>query len=309
MFDDLTKEIKAQLYERAKGPLFTTFAISWISFNIRSITVFFSDLDPERKIEYWNDFYPTTTAWLLHALAYPFFTAVAIIIIYPIPARLAYHYWHWQFLKVKKVQQKLEDETPMTYEDASALRLVSLEQQSKLQEQLRSSTLINTEQSNRLAAISEQVIESVNSIEKLTKERNQLIEEKRLLEENLLDIKVNSNENSKSTSSVVNSTSKDSLSSSLPTNVLNKLLAQNLEYGLIEVFAAINKYEGKVERNELNQFLRMRSKLKSIEIQFAIDQLENSHGLISVYQNGSVVLSKSGRELAVKSGLTQVDFD
>ena len=311
MFDDLTKEIKSQLYERAKGPLFTTFAISWISFNIRSITVFFSDLDPERKIGYWNDFYPTTVDWLLHCLAYPSLTAVAIIIVYPIPARLAYHYWHWQFLKVKKVQQKLEDETPMTHEEAGALRLVSLEQQSKLQEQLRAATTINTEQSNRLAAISQQLIDSANSIEKLTQEKNQLIEDKHLFDKSLesSDLTKSKDENSKDNINKSNLEIDGSLFSLIPTNVLNNLLDQKLEYELIEVFVAIYCHEGEVERKALNQYLKLHSKLKPIEIQFALDKLQDNKGFIKIYDSGRIVLSKSGTELAVKSGLSQVEVE
>lgn len=36
MLDDLTKEIKAQLYERVKSPLFGAFALSWAAWNSRS---------------------------------------------------------------------------------------------------------------------------------------------------------------------------------------------------------------------------------------------------------------------------------
>lgn len=304
MFDDLTKEIKAQLYERAKGPLFTTFAISWISFNIRSITVFFSDLDPERKIGYWNEFYPTTADWLLHCLAYPFIAATVVIIVYPIPARLAYHYWHWQFLKIKKIQQKLEDETPMTHEEAGALRLVSLEQQSKLQEQLRTSTLINTEQSNRLAAMTQQIIDSTASIDKLTQEKNQLIEDNRLFEDKF--------KNSKSESKVTSTKSKNDkyvLTSKLPNNVLKVFLESNVASSLlIEVFLTIYINDGSIDKVSLKKSLKANSGLNGVEVENALDELNYPNQYIT-QRNGNVSLANLGRSLAVSSGLPEVSFN
>lgn len=57
MLQELTKEIKAQLYERAKSPLFGSFALAWITWNFRAVAAFFSDMKFNEKLAYWNSFY------------------------------------------------------------------------------------------------------------------------------------------------------------------------------------------------------------------------------------------------------------
>lgn len=133
MLDDLTKEIKAQLYERVKSPLFGAFALSWIPWNYRPLLATLSGMTFQEKLAYFDSFYPTIWHWIGHCFAGPLTTAVLFLLAYPYPARWVYSYWANQHKELKKVQQRIEDDTPITQEEARALRSAGLAQNREFQ--------------------------------------------------------------------------------------------------------------------------------------------------------------------------------
>lgn len=178
MLDDLTKEIKAQLYERVKSPLFGAFALAWVGWNYRGLLAAISDMPYKDRMGYLDSLYPTSTEWLWHCLGGPLLTAVGLLLIYPWPARWMYSYWAWQQKELKKVQQRIEDETPLTQEEAKVLRKASIVQITELESQNADIRQLNRELQERLR-------ESASEQSRLAKERDQFQEAAKRAQEQL----------------------------------------------------------------------------------------------------------------------------
>lgn len=155
MLDDLTKEIKVQLYERVKSPLFGAFAFSWVGWNYRGLLAAISDMPFKDKMAYLDGLYPSPEAWGWHCFGWPLLTAIGFLLLYPWPARGMYWYWAKQQKELKKVQQSIEDDTPIMQDEANALRKASLEQVTQVQAQLRDMSQANRELNERLKVLTE----------------------------------------------------------------------------------------------------------------------------------------------------------
>ncbi|MBS1141571.1 MAG: hypothetical protein H6R13_3024 [Proteobacteria bacterium] len=166
MLDDLTKEIKAQLYERVKSPLFGAFALSWAAWNYRALLALVSDLKFADKMAFIDKAYPTALDLTLHGALGPLISALLFLWLYPYPARFMYSYWAKQQKELKKVQQSIEDETPLTQEEANALRKAGFAQAKEYQTQLKELSATNKELEERIKLLQEESI-------RLTTERDQ----------------------------------------------------------------------------------------------------------------------------------------
>lgn len=156
MLDDLTKEIKAQLYERVKSPLFGAFALSWVAWNYRGLLAVLSKMSVQETVAYIDGLYPSAWEKLGYCFGGPLFTAVLFLLVYPHPARWMYGYWANQHKKLKQVQQAIEDETPLTQEEANALRKVGLAQVKEFQTQLKELVATNKELDERVKLLQEE---------------------------------------------------------------------------------------------------------------------------------------------------------
>lgn len=156
MLDDLTKEIKAQLYERVKSPLFGAFAFSWMIWNYRVLLALVSDLKFPEKMQYIDKTYPTAWDLSLHGVLGPLVSAVLFLWLYPYPARWMYSYWATQQKKLKEVQQSIEDETPLTRDEARVLRGVALDQARDFESRLAGLQATNEELKVRIGILNEE---------------------------------------------------------------------------------------------------------------------------------------------------------
>uniref|UniRef100_Q47D47 Uncharacterized protein n=1 Tax=Dechloromonas aromatica (strain RCB) TaxID=159087 RepID=Q47D47_DECAR len=156
MLDDLTKEIKAQLYERVKSPLFGAFAFSWVAWNYRALLALVSDLEFADKMAFIDKAYPTAWELSLHGALGPLISALLFLWLYPYPARFMYSYWAKQQKELKKVQQSIEDETPLTQEEANALRKAGFAQAKEYQSQLKELSATNKELEERMKLLQEE---------------------------------------------------------------------------------------------------------------------------------------------------------
>ncbi|MCP4491660.1 MAG: hypothetical protein GY820_30795 [Gammaproteobacteria bacterium] len=132
MFEDVTKSIKSSLYDRVSSPLFGAFTLSWCIWNYKLLLTLLSSMDVQSKIEHIETvLYPGYKALLLTGFAYPLVTSVLFILIYPIPAKFIYKYWHSQQIHLKKIKQDIEDESPLTIEESREIRreILNLESQ------------------------------------------------------------------------------------------------------------------------------------------------------------------------------------
>lgn len=137
MFDDAIKTVKAQLYEKSGSPLFTAFVISWCSWNYRFIAVLISDLPIIEKFKYIDtQIFSSFDAYFFHGTILPLITAALIIFAYPYPARFVYEFWRQRQKELKAIQQKIEDETPLTKEEAREIRRDATSLQIKYDEEI-----------------------------------------------------------------------------------------------------------------------------------------------------------------------------
>ena len=135
------------------------FSISWIAWNFKPIVILLSNETLSSKFNLWGAYYAPNYEYVLYGFIYPLLSAALYILFYPYPARWAYQYWHSQHKKIKAIQQKIEDETPLTQEEAKALRVTSIQEMTKMQEELGISATTNRELTNKNRELLEQLAE------------------------------------------------------------------------------------------------------------------------------------------------------
>lgn len=123
MLEELSKTVKAQLYERVSSPLLGSFILAWCGWNYKFILVLISSMDVDKKIAFINaNLYPSTWDRALEAFIYPLATTIILIFVYPWPARWVFSFSRRQQVALKKLQQAIDDDTPLSIEDARELR-------------------------------------------------------------------------------------------------------------------------------------------------------------------------------------------
>ncbi len=123
MFDDLVKTVKAQLYDRVSSPLFSCFLISWTGWNYKFILALISTMKVQDKLIFIdNVIYPGHNNVILHGFIFPLITALLIIYIYPYPAKITYKFYRHRQAELKEIQQAIDDETPLTKDEAKKIR-------------------------------------------------------------------------------------------------------------------------------------------------------------------------------------------
>jgi hypothetical protein len=122
--DDLIKSFKAQLYDRVTSPLLSSFLISWAVWNHRLIFVLTtSDLKLNERFSFVdNILYPTWIQVIGRGIAWPLLSALALLLLYPIPGRWIYEYVRKEQKRLKEIQRRIDDDTPITQEQAKELK-------------------------------------------------------------------------------------------------------------------------------------------------------------------------------------------
>lgn len=137
MLDDLAKTVKAQLYERVSSPLLGAFAISWLAWNYRFMLVLVSSMPVAEKFAYIDsNIFNSYQNIFLHGTLYPLLTTLSLIFIYPFPAKFVYEYWRTRQRELKEIQQRIDDETPLTREEARELRHETLNARLEFEQEL-----------------------------------------------------------------------------------------------------------------------------------------------------------------------------
>lgn len=163
MLNDLSKSIKASLYERAISPLFGAFVISWLGWNYRFVMLSFSSLPVKEKFLYIDKFlYPDIWAYLLNGGVYPLSTGILFILLYPWPAKWLYGYWHKKQQDMIKLKMQIEDGTPLTIEESRKIR----------RQMLKAESVFDTELSQRNSEI-ERLKDIIGDLEEEITKSNQ----------------------------------------------------------------------------------------------------------------------------------------
>ena len=97
--------------------------MSWIAWNYKFLLVVFSSMPVLTKLSTINQVvFPDLYAVLGRGAAFPLLTALIYIFAFPIPELYVYRYWRERQKRVKEVQQAIDDETPLTRDEARQIR-------------------------------------------------------------------------------------------------------------------------------------------------------------------------------------------
>lgn len=119
LFDSLNEHVK----DRFSSPLAGAFIFSWLLWNYKILFILFSDVKPWVKFGFISDHVWTSPiVTLVHVLIGPAITAVLYILAYPFPARWVWAYNAMHKRKSELKRQEVEEETPITKEEADRLR-------------------------------------------------------------------------------------------------------------------------------------------------------------------------------------------
>jgi len=117
--------------------LLGAFAISWAAWNYRFILVLVSSMPVAEKFAYIDsNIFDSYKNIFLHGTLYPLITTLSLIFIYPIPAKFVYEYWRKRQRDLKEIQQRIDDETPLTREEARELRHETLNAKLEFEQEL-----------------------------------------------------------------------------------------------------------------------------------------------------------------------------
>lgn len=123
MIQDMSQSIKATLYERVSSPLFGAVVVSWSLWNYKFLMVLFSNLEITKKFDYLSvNFFHNFESVFWSGFYLPICSALAFLLIYPIPAKIVYENALTQQRNLKKIKLSIEDETPLTIEESRNIR-------------------------------------------------------------------------------------------------------------------------------------------------------------------------------------------
>jgi len=137
MLEDISKSIRADLYERASSPLLGAFFTSWLIWNWKTVLVIFSGMEVIQKVNHIDTvIYSDLWSSLLFLLAGPLATALLFLYLYPIPAKHVYRHFREQQKSLKAIKVAVEEETPLSQDEHNKLRRRTSEMESAFYEEL-----------------------------------------------------------------------------------------------------------------------------------------------------------------------------
>lgn len=127
MLSDITNSIKAKLYDFTYTPFMSSMIIAWIILNHKYLLIYFAEYGLDEKLELLNehDFsYVIGTVCIPYAMNvwFPIAFGLFYVFVYPWASKIFYEYTLERTKALKKVKQKIEDETPITQEEAHQIR-------------------------------------------------------------------------------------------------------------------------------------------------------------------------------------------
>jgi len=289
MFEDFAKDIKAQLYERVRSPLLGAFAFSWVLWNHRLIMAFFSEMKFAEKIAYFDGIYPSLYDFWICGVVPPLLFALGYIFLYPYPARWIYSYSARQDIRLKEARNKIEDISPLSQEQAKALRKLMLNQAIEHQKEIQELDQLNQELKRQLSLSAQQFANQVPRSERL----------KKLLDwpdDNKVGLSPDQENSIKEPEGGVKLS--DSLSEDA-TLELHKIFQSNESE--VEIFLALISTGGDGKIDKISKILRM----NPIAVEYGLDQLCKI-GLTVKDAPNYYSLTDQGKEIAVKLKLTSI---
>lgn len=168
MFEDLIKTVKAQLYDRLTSPLLGCFLLSWVIWNYKFVFTLFSDMKVEDKFKFIDgSIYSGNYSHFIYGLLLPFVTTLFFIFIYPYPAKFAYAFFRKRQAELKEIQQKIDDETPLTRDEARKIRSDAVKMSIEFEQEIEKLREENLSLRSIIKKINEnQDVDSTNMLER-----------------------------------------------------------------------------------------------------------------------------------------------
>jgi hypothetical protein len=184
VLDDLTKTIKAQLYDRATSPLSGAFIVSWAVWNYKIIVILVASMPAVQKLTYIDAYlFPTYQEVLLRGGVFPLLSALAYIFLYPFPSKFVYEFSRNRQKELKQIQQQIDDDTPMTQEEVRELRKESMRVMQDYEQQIaqrsaevtRLREMLAEAQKNQSSMDIGTVLQRVPALEELNHEQEEIL--------------------------------------------------------------------------------------------------------------------------------------
>ncbi len=122
-FREFISSVNEAIRQRLGNPLLGAFLIAWTGWNFRLIMTMLGDDQSREKIRYIDTvLYPGWIDWLTNGAILPLISALVFVFTYPFVNRwLLAFYREQQKLTIERILE-IEERTPLTQEDADALR-------------------------------------------------------------------------------------------------------------------------------------------------------------------------------------------
>lgn len=276
MINDISKSIKASLYERVTSPLFGAFFISWCMWNYKTILIIASSLDVKEKISYIDGtLYPNIFILISICLFYPLVSSLAFIFIYPYPAKFIYKYWSIRQKELKNIKQEIDDQILLTIDESRNIRREILKLESEYDSEIQRK---NSEISRLKEIISESERNTNQDLEKL----NNPVK----FNENVTSV----NKNAKSVRKIKN----------IPTD---NNADDNLDNNQISIMKYLANKDGWIN----NEIFFNQSNLDRVKAEYYLEDLENKRYVRTEYNHekgGDIIsLTTKGKKFAIDQGL------
>lgn len=165
MLDELTTTIKAQLYERVSSPLLSSFAIAWCGWNYKFLLVIFSGMSSYEKITYIDmNLFPDLPAKIIYGAVLPLLTSLFLIYVYPVPAEYIYKHVKTKQKRLKEIQQSIDDDSPISKEQARKIRRETLENQLKYEGEIDAKNSENSRLKEMISELQQQISKASESL-------------------------------------------------------------------------------------------------------------------------------------------------
>ncbi len=269
---EFLKKIDFILIERLGNPLFASFFASWCIWNWRVLILAFSKIDAEKKIKLISDYIDNSGEFNCVLWAYPLSSAVVYVLLYHWISILPFEFWEKQKIKLKKIKQSIEDETPITQAQATELRKLNFEKLREIQQE-------NDELQQRNLTLLAQLNETKAKLEELSRTPSKLTYKPNIEFED---------------------TKPKNHLAKLPTETIDAL-KQNLKIDdskIINCFLALVNYGGTATISDISK----KNNINKIEVEHSFEALRNKN--ILDYDSGFYGLSPVTRKLVVNLNLT-----
>ncbi len=123
MFEEITKSIKAHLYDRTSSPLLGAFLFSWLIWNFKFIMLIFSSESIDVKYDILeSQLYTDHLHYLYYWLITPFITSVIFLYVYPFPAKWVFKFTRKRQQQLKELRQSIDDEELLDNKESRKLK-------------------------------------------------------------------------------------------------------------------------------------------------------------------------------------------